>query len=358
MAWVEMNDRPRFQRRNLRAIDGDGGDDDDVTNELDHPIALGTRPTDGHLGPVAMDDEPEVDTRLLERRLDVEREDRLKGRKKLLVIVGILAVVVAAAVAVLTPIIGISTIEIVGIEGPGREAIKEAVEPERGKAAFWVDEAVIENRVEAIPGIADVQVVVGWPSTLTVNARPLVPVAYAATLDGRVASIDAEGTVLEIGDAVPQEIVRLENAAVPAAVGEKVPDEFLESLDVAESLTRRLTAYVVSIAMTKPTGLVLRLDPVGEVIFGDTSDLELKVRATETLLSGKVVLGCLSRIDVRVPTAATITRDKKCTGEDETETTTTVESSTSTSSSTPSSTPDDQPDESESTTTDSTENAQ
>ena len=282
--------------------DDDPDDFDDETNELDQPVAPPPRRTAMH-------------ERFVARRRAVEKDGRRKERFRLWLTVSIAVAVSIAAILAFTPVLGIDRIVVKGIDGPRKAEIEDAASAQLGRPALMVDEAALPNAVDAISGVAGVQVTVGWPRTINIAAQPLEPVAYALTPDGRVASVDGEGTVLVVGDAVPQNIVRLEGAVVPAAAGGRVPDELLDTLTVADALTSRLASYVVTVSTSDRYGVEMRLDGLGEVIVGDTKQLENKIRAVETVLSGGVELGCIAKIDVRVPTAVTVSRDRNCTGE-------------------------------------------
>lgn len=256
-----------------------------------------------------------IDPRVRARKDSVEDIERRRRRRRRLVRFGIPASILAVLLVLVSPLASIRTVTVKGLSGERYTDVVEVARKEKGRPAILVDSGAVKRRIDAIPGISDVEVTVQWPWAMTVVATGLEPVAYAATSSGGVAGIDAEGRVVELFDAVPDDLVRLEGATVDNAVGSSAPDEFLDALAVAGALSPRLISNVTAVRTDRKTGVNLDLEPSGYVVVGSTEDLADKLRAAETLLSGKVVLDCLDRVDVRVPTAATVTRDPKCTGQ-------------------------------------------
>lgn len=258
--------------------------------------------------------EATVDPAVLLRREKVARGQRWRARARLIAIAALAVVTVLALIAWFSPLFRVGTVRVKGLDAERRAAVQKIGNGQKGRSMWMVDTGTIARRVDAVAGVSDVHVTTKWPSTVVISARGLQPVAYAATADGQVALVDAEGRVVQLATEVPGDLVRLDGATLDAAVGSKAPQEFRDALAVAGAMSKRLTSHVVSVRTDQSSGVTLVLDGSGEVVIGDAEHLPTKLRSVETMLSGRVVLACLERIDVRVPSAPTVTRNRKCTG--------------------------------------------
>ena len=177
-----------------------------------------------------------VDPRMRARRIGVTRG---RARRRLRVLIGATAMVVllvGALVVYVSPIFGITTIEVKGVNDTSAAEIKAALQDFKGTSVARVDDAELTEAVAALPGMGDAAVDVSMSGTVTVTVSDDRPVAYAPTTDGTAALVGPTGRVLSLADSAPQDLVRLE-ATLEPSVGGAVPLPVVPAVDVAAALT-------------------------------------------------------------------------------------------------------------------------
>jgi cell division protein FtsQ len=175
-----------------------------------------------------------------------------------------------------------------------------------GTPMLDVDLTAVTAAVEAVPTVAAADVERAWPGTLTVQVRPRVPVA---TIGGALVAED--GIVVAVGappGAAP--LAGIDGVEVPTTAGAHV--DAPELLTVAAALPEEVRAAVAGVRAGAVDGEVeLRLAGGGAARLGPTTGLGAKLVAVATVLE-QVDLTCLATIDVRVPSAPTVTRAPGC----------------------------------------------
>ena len=238
-----------------------------------------------------------VDPRMRARRIGVTRG---RARRRLRVLIGATAMVillVGALVVYVSPIFGITTIEVKGVNDTSAAEIKAALQDFKGTSVARVDDAELTEAVHV---------------TLTGTVSDDRPVAYAPTTDGTAALVGPTGRVLSLADSAPQDLVRLE-ATLEPSVGGAVPLPVVPAVDVAAALTPDLVV-VTEMVGADDDGIELTMAQGVRARLGSTDNLSHKLASIATLMSSEVESACLERIDVSDPTRATIRRDRNCTG--------------------------------------------
>ena len=142
------------------------------------------------------------------------------------------------------------------------------------------------------------------------------PVAQAQ-IDGMAgyAIVDADGRVLTTQSDPRPGLVTISAAQGSMSPGGWLASGSLEAVAVADALRLPLGEKIASIVIDESGTLNLHLnrEVVGEaaaggvILIGSIDDVDAKVLAIETILA-QVDLGCLSVLDVQVPTVPVITR--------------------------------------------------
>ena len=117
----------------------------------------------------------------------------------------------AIAIAVLgmsltaTPLFHAKAIRIEGERRLSERQVQRAAGVDDATNVFALDEEAVSRRLERSPWIADADVVVSLPSTVTIRVRERIPVAIARTEDGTVLAA-ADGSILgpAVGAALPE----------------------------------------------------------------------------------------------------------------------------------------------------------
>ena len=253
-----------------------------------------------------------VDPRMRARRIGVTR-GRARRRLRLLIgAAGIALLLVGAVVVYASPVFGIKTIEIRGVNDASTAEIAAVLEDYKGMPVARVDSVELTDAVAELPGMGDAAVDVSMGGKVTVTVSDDRPVAYATTTDGTAALVGPTGRVLSLAEAAPQDLVRL-GATVEPSVGGAVPQPIVSAVDVAAALPPDLVAVTETVG-ADDEGIELALVNGVRAQVGSTEELPRKLASIATLMSAEVESACLERIDVSDPVRATVSRDPSCTG--------------------------------------------
>jgi len=249
-----------------------------------------------------------MDPRLRARRIAVQRAAGRRRLRRLLVLVGLLAVVASALAVTYSPGLAVEELHVSGATHTPVAEVLEAAGIEVGDPLVWSDTGAARRRIEALPWVASAEVRKRWPHGVAIEVRERVPVAVVTGADGAGWLVD--GTAQVLGPlAAPTGLVRLEGAPPVHRAGERVEPAWRAAVHVAAALPPSLAARTASVAMVEGRP-VLRLAPSGEVRLHDTSQLEEKLLAALTVLD-EVPVEEVAVLDVTVPDAPVVTRNPR-----------------------------------------------
>ena len=217
----------------------------------------------------------------------------------------------AIAIAVLgisltaTPLFHAKAIRIEGERRLSERQVQRAAGVNEATNVFALDEGAVSRRLERSPWIADADVVVSLPSTVTIRVRERIPVAIARTEDGTVLAA-ADGSILgpAVGAALPEilaaEVVGQTPTPVSAAM---VAPAAAAAAEFGPGVRSQIQAIVVQPDAT----LTLELADGVTVAYGYANELAAKADALAAILryveqEGKDLL----TVDLRAPAAPTV----------------------------------------------------
>lgn len=259
-----------------------------------------------------------VDPRFRARRIAVRREEGRRRLKRLLVLITVAVVGLAAVVVLRSPVLDVDALAVGGVRFSDAAAIEEAAGIDIGSPLLLADLDASEEAIEALPWVADATVRRSLPGEVVVEVDERAPAAVVAVGAERLL-VDNAGRVLETGDpasyppAVPRQpafvpVIASRSAGVPAR-GDAVDRSLLPGISLAERLRENPVGAVTAVRLA-PT---LRLDLAGGgyVELGTPTDLDAKVEAFRTA-HARIDLACVDTLDLRVPTHPVLTRGDGC----------------------------------------------
>ena len=173
-----------------------------------------------------------------------------------------------------------------------------------GTPMVTVDLDALAARVRGLPYAAEVVAERDWPSTVRVWVAVRLPVVSAVEPGGRVALLDAGGTVLEhVVRADPLlPTIRVDRFGDPGSLVSRI-DPLLRA---AEAVPPDLGAWILTLS---PAGHGVRAELVGGVIvdLGLGEDYLDEMRSLATVLTW-VELRCLESINVSIPQNPVVVR--------------------------------------------------
>ena len=173
-----------------------------------------------------------------------------------------------------------------------------------GTPMVTVDLDALAARVRGLPYAAEVVAERDWPSTVRVWVAVRLPVVSAVEPRGRVALLDAGGTVLEhVARTDPLlPTIRVDRFGEPGSLVTRI-DPLLHA---AEAVSPDLGAWILALS---PAGHGVRAEMVGGVMvdLGLGEDYVDEMRSLATVLT-RVELRCLESINVSIPQNPVVVR--------------------------------------------------
>lgn len=254
-----------------------------------------------------------MDPRVRARRAAVSRE---RGRRRLMVMVAVGAVVMIAVtvLAVLSSSL-FAVDEVVVQGGPYTQArngvlLDEVIEDLRGQPVLLVDTAAAEARLETIPWVERAFVVTDFPNRVFIDLRERSPLATFVGSDGRYRVIDRDGRVLDVLDGRPRDYMLVTADGPDAEPGEFAGTPFALAAQLVSALPAEVRTLTLSVAVDIASGdfgLQLQGGPTGEieVRLGDFDRIDAKLaRLLQRVRDG---VDGIVRIDVSTDEISVIT---------------------------------------------------
>lgn len=248
-----------------------------------------------------------VHPKIRQRRIAVRRE---AGRRRLRVLLAVLVVsglAAAVAAALRSPLTDVDEVTITGVARTKPAAVEQAARLDRPIQLIDVDPSVAASRIEALPWVRDAHVTRRWPDGVEIRVSERRPALVAPVDDGaRWALLDETGRVLATEPTRPPGYPALSAGPAPGAPGTTIAGTALGAVRVAAALPPSLRPTVGDVVVVGGD-VELALLPHGRVLLGPAAGVGEKLAALATLLAA-VDLDGVATIDVRVPSAPTVTR--------------------------------------------------
>jgi cell division protein FtsQ len=252
-----------------------------------------------------------IDPRIRARRIEVQRD---AGRRRLrrLVDVGlVLAVAAGFLVALRSPLLDVSSVEVAGADRTGAAAVVQAAGIAEGDQLIDVRPGRAAHHVADLPWVGRVTVHRSLGGRVEIVVTEREPAAVLGEGPAAVL-VDATGRVLaKVADVpdVAEGLVRVQGVHGDLVPGADLGRAAAGGLSLAKRLADVVPGAIASVSIGDE--LTATLAQGGEVRFGDTTRLAAKLRSLQTVLE-QVDLHCLDRLDVRAPGNPVLTRRAGC----------------------------------------------
>ena len=218
--------------------------------------------------------------------------------------VGVLVVLGLLYAVERSSLVALERIEVTGTVALDEDTVRDAAGLELGTSTVRLRLGPAEERVEALPRVAEATVQRADPLTVTIDVVEREP-ALLVVAGTRRLLVDDDGVVIATaaGEALP--VVEL-RASTRLEVGSSVDDTpvLAQAVRVLDELPGPLRVRVVRVRSSLTAGVEVVLDDT-VVDFGDDTRVAEKARALAAVLED---LGArtVARIDVRAPSAPVV----------------------------------------------------
>jgi cell division protein FtsQ len=255
--------------------------------------------TDGSPPPAGGVGGGRIDDRIAERRREVRRErQRSRRRRTLWVAVTVVVLLLLWAVE-RSPLVGLESIEVTGVERLDEEEVLTAADLELGTSTLRLRLGRVEARVRELPVVRDVTARRLDPLTVRIEVAERTPVLVARG-GGEVVLVDRDGVAFAPGAVEGLPVVTL--AEDPPELGERGAEDGALAAAVRSwrGLSGPLRAEVVAYDARVADELDLTLRSGVRVRFGRAERIDEKVRALGAVLED-LEGADVTAIDVRAP---------------------------------------------------------
>ncbi|MDG2300857.1 MAG: FtsQ-type POTRA domain-containing protein [Acidimicrobiales bacterium] len=249
-----------------------------------------------------------MDPRIQSRRIDVMRA---KGRRRLRVLllgVTIVSLGIGGYFLSKSSLFDVDEVVIDGVSGELKEEVMKVAGIPKGIPLLEVNGSASSRRIEEISWIKEARVSRSFGGTVTIRVSTRNPVAAFENEDGWLV-VDIEGRVLQKKEILPYSLVPIEGEIGNPTEGEWVPEQVIPLIQVAGTISPELSGDLSSIKGNDQIELLLFGG--GKILFGDSTEVEAKVVAAETILT-QVDQSSVLHIDVRAPLTPVLCRDLSC----------------------------------------------
>jgi cell division protein FtsQ len=246
--------------------------------------------------------------RIRARRVEVARDVGRRRRRRLNVVLAVVCLGVWTLVGLRSSLLDVDRVQVSGTEHTSTDAVRAAAGIAPGEPMVGADLDAGTDAVAALPWTDEVRIARMWPGTVRIVVTERTPVAVVRT-PGGWARLDAEGRVLDLDPARPDDLVALTGRR-EVEPGGTLPDADREVLATVAALPEVLAPDVEE-ADRDDRGLVLALGEGWTVVVGDGEELAAKAAAARAVrAAADPADGCT--IDVRVPDSPVLTPGGDC----------------------------------------------
>jgi cell division protein FtsQ len=254
---------------------------------------------------------PSIDPRIRARRIAVQRDAGRRRLRRLIDVGLVVAVAAGFAVALRSPLLDVSAVEVSGAERTGAEVVVQRAGIDVGDQLVDVRPGEAARQVAELPWVGEARVHRSLSGTIEIVVTEREPAAVLG--EGAAAVVvDATGRVLaRVADSpgVADGLVRVQGVAGDLVPGAELGSRAAGGLALAKRLADVVPGAIAQVSIGDE--LTAGLAQGGEVRFGDTSRLTAKLRSLQTVLE-QVDLHCLDRLDLRAPGNPVLTRRAGC----------------------------------------------
>ncbi|GGM37862.1 cell division protein FtsQ [Longimycelium tulufanense] len=199
-------------------------------------------------------------------------------RRWLMVIVPLL-LLSFGAVAYFTPLFGVRTVEVTGVQALSADQVREKAAIEPGTPLLRLDTDEVVARVRTLLRAASVEIERSWPNTLVLRVTERTPAALLKSSEGPML-VDASGLPYA---SAPAEVAGLPELVVQRAA----PDDpaTTAAMRALTSLPEKIRQEVVAVTAKSPNDVRLGLTAGREVRWGDGEDVKRKAAVLAALMS-------------------------------------------------------------------------
>ncbi|QOL33273.1 cell division protein FtsQ/DivIB [Bifidobacterium eulemuris] len=236
-------------------------------------------------------------------------KERRKASRRVIALRVLIAVAVVCAAVGLTWLLFFSSLlqlrtSDITVEGANEwvseSQVLQIAGEQADKSLLLVSSDEVVSQIKEIPGVTSATATKRFPHGLLVEIEAQKPVAMLKTSDGSMTAVDSQGRVLNsVEDVSVDGIPVIEVEDVEASLNTQAIKEALKILAaLPESMRQSVTSVT---AETRDSVTTTLNDGERVIVWGDSSDLELKKAVVDKIINDPNVIGDKKQVDVSAP---------------------------------------------------------
>ncbi|QOL35305.1 cell division protein FtsQ/DivIB [Bifidobacterium lemurum] len=236
-------------------------------------------------------------------------KERRKASRRVVVVRALIAVAVACAAAGLIWLLFFSSLlqlrtSDITVEGANEwvseSQVLDIAGGQSGKSLLLVSSDEVVSQIKEIPGVTSATATKRFPHGLLVEIEAQKPAAMLKTSDESMTAVDSQGRVLNsVEDVSVDGIPVIEVDDVESSLDTQAIKEALKILaSMSESMRQSVTSVT---AETRDSITTTLNDGERIIVWGDSSDLELKKAVVDKIINDPNVIGDKQQVDVSAP---------------------------------------------------------
>jgi UDP-N-acetylmuramate dehydrogenase len=246
--------------------------DDDVAQDLDAEIIVGTQWSDGPKS----------------RRLLGMLVSKIAGgnKRKRLVMTGFgFVIFIGIALVVLaSPIVAVRTVQVEGAKYADAALVRSVSDSLKGKSVLTVDTKTASERLESDPWVKSARITTSLPSRVLIQINERIPVAWFLGVDNRARVIDEDGLVLSVVEGRPTQYMWIEGTGPNLTAGASSAAAYRAAGQLAMSLPSELAPMVKHLGVAGTEEITMTLKTGTVINFGAPVDMRNKLVNVVVLL--------------------------------------------------------------------------
>ncbi len=263
--------------------------DDDVAQDLDAEIIVGTQWSDGPRS----------------RQILGKITNKFAGgnKRKRLAMTGLVVVIAIglALIVLASPVVAVRTVRVEGAKYADAALVRSVSDSLKGKSVLTVDTKTASERLESDPWIKFARITTSFPSSALIQINERIPVAWFLGVDNRARVIDEDGLVLSVVDGRPTQYMWIEGTGPNLTAGASSAAAYRAAGQLAMSLPSELEPMVKHLGVAGTEEITMTLKNGTVINFGAPVDMRNKLVNVVVLLRRQDVNSIVS-IDVSTGT--------------------------------------------------------
>ncbi|AKV56037.1 cell division protein FtsQ [Bifidobacterium actinocoloniiforme DSM 22766] len=186
-----------------------------------------------------------------------------------------------------------------GNQWVSNEEIVDIVRRQDGRSLVLVSSGGIEGEIKALPGVTDAKASKRFPHGMDVTFKAQEPAAVLKSADGKITAVDKNGRVLNAVGASAKGIPQIEVSSVDKGVSDHAVQQ---ALKILAALPEPMRQAVTKVTAKTQDSVTTELDGGQRaIIWGDASDLKLKMAVVDKIINDPSKIGDKHQVDVSAP---------------------------------------------------------